>query len=209
MRVARWVIVAAMLAPGALLPAACSNSNGPQAGEPQQSAAATIVPSASSSGSPGANPFGAGGTASPTPFPANRDRPCEPEVQHSVNSGVPGGTYIRAVTRPAIRWGPGCEVLNAGDKCEVYWTGAYTLAVGTEAHLRFQAWARGQSKPFKELTAGPLPPENNFREARFPVVIPKGVKEVSFRIVLLDTAKVPVAISDAFSYLLNCKPETK
>jgi hypothetical protein len=99
-------------------------------------------------------------------------------------------------------------VLNAGDKCEVQWSGGYTVAVGADAYLRFQAWARGQSKPFKELTAGPLPPENTFREAGFPVTIPRGVKEVSFRIVLLDTAKLPVAISDAFSYLIGCKPDT-
>lgn len=204
MRAVRVALIAALLFPGAVVAVGCSGPSNAGGAAPKPTSSASGAPSRSAS--PTANPFG---SASPTPFAeaTSRARPCDPAVQYSINSGVPGGTYIRAGTRPSIHWGPKCEVLSAGDKCVVEWEGAYSLAVGTEAHLRFQAWARGQSKPFKELTAGPLPPENSFRRAGFPVTLPKGVKEVSFRIVLLDTAKTPVAISDAFSYLLDCKPE--
>jgi hypothetical protein len=207
MRVTRFLLIAAMLVPLAWLPSSCGGS-GPNddAGAPTPTAS-SIVPTAALSGSPGANPFETKATPSVLPSPG-RSRPCDAELQWSGNAGVPGGNYIRAATRPPIYWGPHCEVLNAGDHCEVQWDGAYSVKVGTEASLRFQAWARGRSKPFKELTAGPLEPENSFRKVGFPVVIPKGVKEVSFRIVLLDTAKVPVAISDAYSYLVGCKPET-
>lgn len=134
-------------------------------------------------------------------------RPCDPRTDYSPNAGVPGQTYIRAVTTMAQTWGKGCEVLSPGDRCVVQWSGSYILLVGDEAHLTFQAWAKGQAKPFKEITAGPLPAEHQFRKAGFPVEIPSGTDEVAFRIVLRDATKTPVAISDAFAYRINCRPE--
>ncbi len=137
----------------------------------------------------------------------DRENPCQEAIQHSPASGEPGSTYIRAATRPSIRWGGPCEVLSPGEACEVKWYGAYVVMTGDSAYLRFQAWAKGRPKPFKEITAGPLPAENNFRNAGFPVVIPSGTKEVGFRIILLDQAKTPVAITDLYSYLVDCRKE--
>lgn len=175
--------------------------------------ASVRTPPVTPSATPSAMPSGStDSTTNPVPtesgsVPALPQRPCEPKTSYSPSSGVPGQTYIRAITRPTRTWGRGCEVLSPGDRCVVGWDGAYILMVGHEAHLTFQAWAKGQSKPFKELTAGPLPPEHKLRRVGFPVEIPDGVEEVAFRVVLLDSTKTPVAISDAFTYTLNCRPE--
>jgi len=165
---------------------------------PSPAASATVSPE------PSGNPLP---SETATPAHALPARPCDPRTDYSPNAGVPGQTYIRAVTKPTRNWGAGCEVLSPGDRCQVAWDGAYIVLVGADAHLTFQAWAKGQSKPFKELTAGPLPAEHSFRNVGFPVEIPDGTDEVAFRIVLRDSTKTPVAISDAFAYRINCRPE--
>lgn len=189
---------------------------------------ATIaVPVFSSCGSGGADPVAepspetsvtAGGTVSPgvpakpsanplgqrpsSPGPPGRS-PCLPTQYYSGTAGVPGRNYIRVVTRGQTRWGPGCEVLNPGDRCDVMWQGGFSLQTGEKAYLLFQAWVKGQSKPYKETYAGPFPYEQQLKNVAFPVTIPKA-EEIAFRVVLLNDAKQPVAISDSWSYRINC-----
>lgn len=179
-------------------------------GTSSPSVAASASPTSAGSVASSANPFAATAPSSGSSLtlidPHDPTRPCDAVTKISPVSGVPGGNYIRAITRPPIRWGPRCEVLSPGDACNVQWDGAYTVLVGADAYLQFQAWAKGQDKPFKVLTAGPLPAENTLRRVGFPVTIPKAT-EVAFRIVLMDGTKTPVAISDSFVYRVNCKPE--
>lgn len=199
----RYVGISVLIA---LLLTACGGGDIEKAGSnddvaPPPTATATPTTSADPSAAPSDNPLP---DESPSTLPR---RACEPRTDYSPNAGVPGQTYIRAVTRPTRTWGRACDVLSPGDKCMVGWDGSYILLVGNDAHLTFQAWAKGQDKPFKELTVGPLPAEHKFRKVGFPVEIPPDVKEVAFRIVLRDSAKTPVAISDAFVYEINCRPE--
>lgn len=184
--------------------AACSGGGGSKTGQAggdsssQPSAAATAKRSANAT----VNPL-ASGSGVPAVNDPERDRPCDPDILYSGNSGLPGGSYIRADMRGQNSWGPACLELNPNDRCEVLWDGAYNLAIGDKAYLRFQAFAKGTPKAIKEITVGPLEPSNSFRKAGFPVVIPKAT-HVAFRVVLLDSTKRPVAISDSYSYRINC-----
>lgn len=174
-----------------------TGSKGGKASSPTPTAAGSV---AAGSGS-GANPLS---SVVATPSDVDLARPCDPILYQSGNTGQPGGDYIRAHPRVPASWGADCEILNPGDKCHVTWEGSYVVMVGEQAHLQFQAWSKGVSKPIKVLDLGPLPPENRIRRIGFPVTIPSGT-EVAFRLILMNAAKAPVAISDAFAYKLNCR----
>jgi hypothetical protein len=190
------LLVLCMAALGACTARSATPGSGDATISPTPAATSTVDPRTAA----GANPM-TSGQASPDADTG----PCASRVFYSVAGGIPGQVFIRAQTIPTSSWGEDCGYLNTGDKCRVTWTGGYSVPSG-DAYLRFQGWAKGAKKPFKEFEIGPLVGQNAIQRLGFPIVVPKA-QEVAFRLVLEDAGKAPVAESDAFVYKVDCRPK--
>jgi predicted small secreted protein len=199
--------IIALLAAAAFVFAACSSARGGPDAKGGATGSASPSVASSSAAKATTNPLASGGSAAlPSSKPGAKPEAaaCPGHVQYSAVAGDPGSNYIRADTTIERTWGPSCTVLDPGDRCSVGWNAAYTVLAGDNAFIQFQAWAKGQTKPFKALTIGPLPTQNSFRNVGFPVTIPR-VAQVAFQLVLLNDKKAPVAISDAYVYPVGCR----
>jgi hypothetical protein len=179
---------------------ACSSGKGSNnTSRPTPSVGATpTVPAAVKT----TNPLGGSAVKSPRPTLNPEIGPCTGDVFFSRNTGYPGTDYLRAAPTSQNTWGPYCDYLNPGDRCGIGWNASYTVLAG-DAYIEYQAWSKEGDKPFSGATIGPLPGQNSFRNVRFRTVIPK-TKQIAIRLILLNDKKVPVAVSDAYVYQVDC-----
>lgn len=189
-------LVVAACGGGTALPKSSSSAAGtPVFPQPGASASPKTTPK------PSDNPIV---QAAPTKDPpTQRSGPCVPRVEYTKAVGEPGSNYIRAKPQSQTKWGPKCNPLNSRTSCVIPWDGVYQV-LDSRAHLTFQAWVPGRDTPVHEKRLGPLPDGNQFRGYGFPFAVPSA-KEVAFRLVLENSVKVAVAISDAFVYKIDCR----
>ena len=126
------------------------------------------------------------------------DKCVEQYTQTPAATPGPDESFVIAKVASGYDWGPECNRMAPGGKCQLPFQGGWRIADGSWGSMVFQMFENDNKEPTRSPEVGPVPNGGQFRpeSSKFSFTVGADTKKVTFRVFLKNALGKVVAESE-------------